>query len=827
MTGQGAILGTPHYMSPEQANGMPAGPPSDVWSLGVVLYELVAGTRPFGGASAPEVLAGVRRAAPRSPRDHCADAPEDLLAIIERCLQHAPERRYPNAQALSADLQRYLAGQRVQARSYSSLALVGRLVRAWRLPLAVGGLAMLAISIITVFSGVRVVEQRDRARGAEADLRVALSQADEALSRALAVQALQAADRTSRAEAELLASRALELGRRPEAWGVLASLSGTPHPRLVDRLDFAERCEGLEPLPGADAVICVDDQELKRISLRTGEVEWRRPVAVRRLALGRDGARLWALQGGHRLLMLDAADGEVLGARSQQTGFRLLRPGPSPEWAVAVDDLQLFFVTTESPPGPLLDVCGAQLHVQAVPGKSGELIVFCDDGSWSVIGEEGTVLRRAPASAGSLRDLTDGALSPDGQTLVTVARTGRLRSLRYDTGELLHEVQLDHGSLLQVDWSSDSALVLAQSQSGPAVVWDAQTGVVRERLPAPGVRRGRFLDRDSLELLGPEGAVRWVLGDGGTPHRIADGTGVTDVEVSPDGRHLLSCRGDGSLVLHALPGGEEEATARRDSMVCKDAAFLPDGSLALGGYAREEHLLSLDPATGEAGVFPQPPGRINRRLFTLLPDLVVSFSYTGDGPRAHRPDGSVDGRLAVPGVVMWDGAAAEGHRFGVGIDEAGMVYRFRGASSRESRACGGRSRRPAWPSRPTARPCSWGTTAKCRHGAQPREPSSTATRSAGTSSPSSLCRPTAHWWPSVRRRGGSGSSSATVLRFGRCSGATTRSSPGWPSHPTGPSSSPAAGTGSSGRGASQSWTRTPPPCERRRSETGDCGWRRH
>jgi WD40 repeat protein/tRNA A-37 threonylcarbamoyl transferase component Bud32 len=681
MTRQGAVLGTPHYMSPEQANGMPAGPPSDVWSLGVVLYELVAGVRPFGGASAPEVLAGVRRAAPLSPRDHCAEAPEDLLAIIERCLQHDPAHRYPQAQALAADLQRFLAGQRVQARSYSPGALVGRVVRAWRRPLAAGALALLTIGAVTVFSGVRVVEQRDRAVAAESELRAALDQADEALSQALAVQALQAAGSMSRAEAELLASRALELGRRPEAWGVLASLSGTPHPRQVERRAFAEPCPGLQLLPGQEGVLCVDEQELRRVSLETGEVEWRRPVQARRVASSRDGARLWALLGGHRLLMVDAADGEVLSSRGLNEGFRLLRTGPTPGQVLAVDDQRLFFVDTEGPKGPDLRVCGGHQHIQTVPGAADQLIVFCDDGSWSVLGADGELLRRMAAAAGSMRDLTDAVLSPDGTTLVSVARTGQLRSLRYDTGELLHEVQLGHGSLLQVAWSPDSALVLAQSEAGPAVVWDAHTGVVRERLPAPGARRGRFVSEHTLELLGPEGVVRWELGRGGTPHRIAGGTGVTDLEVSPDGRHLLTCRGDGTMALHGLPGGREQASAGRANMVCKDATFLPDGSLALAGYAREKHLLSIDPATGEAGVFLQPPGRINRRVFALDPGLVVSLSYSGDGPRAHRPDGSEDGRLAVPGVVMWDGAAAPGHRFGVAIDETGMVYRFRGGET--------------------------------------------------------------------------------------------------------------------------------------------------
>jgi hypothetical protein len=101
LTMAGVLLGTPHYMSPEQAAGEPEiGPPSDIYSLGVVAYEMLTGRTPFRSDSVLGLLTQQLREDAPSPSDLRADCPPDLASVVSRCLVREPEERWESASAL-------------------------------------------------------------------------------------------------------------------------------------------------------------------------------------------------------------------------------------------------------------------------------------------------------------------------------------------------------------------------------------------------------------------------------------------------------------------------------------------------------------------------------------------------------------------------------------------------------------------------------------------------------------------------------------------------------------------------------------------------------
>jgi serine/threonine-protein kinase len=114
LTQTGSVLGTAHYVSPEQAQGRNLGPQSDLYSLGVVLYELTTGDVPFDAETPVAVALKQVNEEPIAPRNLNGDIPPSLEAVIMRAMAKNPADRYASAEEMRRDLQRVAAGRVVE-----------------------------------------------------------------------------------------------------------------------------------------------------------------------------------------------------------------------------------------------------------------------------------------------------------------------------------------------------------------------------------------------------------------------------------------------------------------------------------------------------------------------------------------------------------------------------------------------------------------------------------------------------------------------------------------------------------------------------------------
>jgi serine/threonine protein kinase len=152
-TGGGAILGTVAYMSPEQAQGLPVDARSDIFSFGVLFYEMLTGAKPFGGNTTIALLAAVVNQEPRPVRE-VADLPLDIERLLSRCLRKSPDRRIQTM----ADLHAALVDLKEESDS-GKLSAVGTAVAhpstriRWRWPVIAAAVVVAAAAGWWAFDG--------------------------------------------------------------------------------------------------------------------------------------------------------------------------------------------------------------------------------------------------------------------------------------------------------------------------------------------------------------------------------------------------------------------------------------------------------------------------------------------------------------------------------------------------------------------------------------------------------------------------------------------------------------------------------------------------
>ncbi len=542
----GAVLGTPPYMSPEQARGEPARESSDVYALGAILYHLLARRAPYEGPSAADVLADVVAEPPPALEEVAPDAPADLCAVVNKAMARDAAARYPSARELSADLRRFQTGGLVSAHRYGTLARVRRWVARHQRVVQVATVLVLALLVVGVL-GLRGV-LRERAR---AERRSIEAQAQRQAVHLMRARAVLAEDPT-RALVELGASGAARWEPRSvQEIGALAIDAGTARARLAT--------------PGADVAALSPDG--RHLALGTSE------GLVRIAALGRAPRVLatFAAHTGHTRALRWLDDGRLASGGDD---------GAVRVWSTAGNRLaqltQQDRVVTRlvlSPDRRLLAAGGGAHQPEVI------------------------VLEAALAGRGGVRVLegnqawvSDLAFSPDGRVVAAGADDGAVWLWDVATGAG-HRLGHHATNIERLAFSPDGHWLATGGDDQTARLWPLPAGEPRT-LGGHGdwVNWVLWLPNNQLITAAGDGSLRRWNPAGGDPLLLRGHIGtIWDVALAPDGHTLASAGKDRTLRLWDLERGAALATLRGHTGQVKGVAFTPAGepvSVDLDGELR-------------------------------------------------------------------------------------------------------------------------------------------------------------------------------------------------------------------------------------------------